>query len=92
MEVKTKFNIEDKIWVITLSFSEEKDDFEWKVEPTERIIKRIGVCFDDVKSVEITYHTNYLDGSTCISYYDEKNCFATKEEAQAECDKRNKGE
>ena len=89
MEIKTKFNIGDKIWVIALSFNEQKDDFEWKVEPTERIIKRIGVCFDDDETVEITYHTQYSDGSWCISYYNEKSVFATREQAQAECDRRN---
>ena len=91
MEIKTKFNINDKVFAITTVFNEKKDDFEWAVEHTQRIIKRVGVCFDDYEVV-ITYHTQYSDGSWCISYYNEKNIFATKEQAQAECDRRNKGE
>lgn len=90
MKFETKFKIKDKIWVICKNFNEEKDDFEWKVEHTQRIIIRIFTCCDE-KGTDITYHTNYLDGSTCISFFGEQNCFATKEEAQAECDRRNNG-
>ena len=91
MEIKTRFNINDTIWAIGQRFNEEKDDFEWVVNSTPRIVKRIDFCADE-KEIDITYHTVYLDGSRDICYYIEKNCFSTQAEAQAECDKRNKGE
>ena len=90
MEIKTSFNINDTIWAIEQRFNEEKDDFEFVPNQTPRIVKRIDFCADE-KEIDITYHTVYLDGSRDICYYDESSCFATKEQAQAECDRRNNG-
>ena len=91
MKIETKLNIGNKFWAISQRFNEEKDDFEWVVNSTPRIINRIDICCDEGET-EITYRAEYLDGSRDICYYDESSCFATKEQAQAECDKRNKGE
>lgn len=91
MEIKTRFSINDKVWTVGQRFNEEKDDFEFVPNPTPRIVKHIKFWHDE-KCTDITYLTEYLDGSRDISYYCEQNCFATEEEAQKECDKRNKGE
>ena len=91
MKIETKFNVKDKFWAISQRFNEEKDDFEWVINRTPRIINRIDI-YCDKDETEITYLAEYLDGSRDICYYDESSCFATKEQAQTECDKRNKGE
>ena len=71
MEIKTKFNVGDKVFTII-----------GKNTIAERKVK--AIIFEDNT---ISYSAGNLDIS-----YAEGSCFATKEEAQAECDKRNKGE
>ena len=75
MEIRTKFKPKDEMWTISYQIDDRKT--LWKVNkyPT----KVAYIIIDD----GITYYT--MD----MSYYNEINCFATKEEAQKECDRRN---
>lgn len=81
MQVKTKFNIGDTVWAISRRFNEEKDDFELVPNQTPRIIDIINICCDKDET-EITYHTKHTDGSRDILYYNEKDLFTTKEQAE----------
>lgn len=81
MQVKTKFNVGDKVWTTSQRFNEEKDDFELVANSTPRIIDIINIWCDKDET-EITYHTKHIDGSRDILYYNEENCFATKEQAE----------
>lgn len=83
MEIRTKFNVGDKIFVVYLNSSK-------------------YYCVTSIKVYEITIRSNnYIiySADETLSYsrydlngYDEKDCFATKKEAQKECNRRNKGE
>lgn len=81
MQIQTKFNVGDTVWAISQRFNEEKDDFELVPNQTPRIINRIDICCDKDET-DITYHTEYIDGSRDISYYNEKDLFATKEQTE----------
>ena len=83
MEIRTKFNVNQFVWVI-----DENND-KWKVIDKFKVI---GVRIEKDRIVDFTdYELDYGDGKHCL-YLSENICFRTKEEAQAECDKRNKGE
>lgn len=78
MQIKTKFNVGDKVWVI--GKKENNDEFY--------IVKG---------NIKIHHYDTKIKGGVILEDdlffgYFENDCFATKEEAQAECDKRNKGE
>lgn len=73
MKIETKFGVGDVSWVV-----EEADDN--------------GIYF--VNSIEIfeiliTKNNIYYRDSINEELFNEKDCFATKEEAQAEADRRN---
>jgi hypothetical protein len=75
MEIRTKFNVGDKIWTILRAF-----DGKWYMYimfiVTQIIIdKYLGIL--------------YVRHNDCDLWCKEENCFATKEEAQKECDRRN---
>ena len=108
MEIRTKFNVGDKVWTIRQSEVAEKcpicngkekikiknkkyrcpecdgDGYirklypEWVVFDRKREIKEIIIDIDR----ELIYSVEY-------NKYDAKDCFATKEQAQKECDRRN---
>lgn len=75
MEIKTKFNVGDEVWYIDM----EHDKWFIFTDHTHKIKEIIVTAFDGCYEVEYW------------SYYGmrEEDCFATKEEAQKECDKRN---
>ena len=81
MEIKTKFNVGDKIFYIYEMFKG-----VWRVSSIVEVsyIK----IFEKDKLVYAVFENDFLP----IIFVEEENCFATKEEAQAECDKRNKGD
>lgn len=80
MEIKTKFNVRDKICVI--------DYFEkWSIKWVNVTITGIQILIK-----EKYRYVKYEIDSLIYGGYNEEYCFATKEQAQAECDKRNKGE
>ena len=93
MEIRTKFNVGDKVWHLERVFNEETDEMELKVSPSPKRIRRIDFCcwrgLSNLIFTEITYITDYLNNTTCILHLPEQDCFATKEEAIKECDKRN---
>lgn len=89
MEIRTKFNIGDKIWFIDRYT--EKNEYIW----------RVITCWG---KWEILGFKVFGDGVYCVLFeegyrnkqhfesreiYKEKNCFATKEQAQKECERRN---
>ena len=74
-EIRTKFNVGDKVWEIAI----------WKGKWCvigQYIIE--GIYYDSSKGIKYGLHL-----STSIN---KEDCFATQAEAQAECNKRNKGE
>lgn len=119
MEIKTKFNVGDKVWVINEINGYEKcpkcrgngkvlvgnidyyckecygegkvlaQTVKWRANENSNTITQIRI-FTDEGGTDVAYY----DGNIIVSDYlgAEKNCFATKEQAQAECDKRNKGD
>lgn len=116
MEIKTKFNVGDKVFVIDknritmvcpecqgigeLKFNEityyckecngkgkvQSDDLKWVIREKVKEITKIDT-HSDRGGTDIYYKDN---GFYSDFIGEEKNCFATKEQAQAECDKRNK--
>lgn len=78
-EIKTKFNVGDKVWVLY------KDKDNWEIIGLEieyiHIEKTIFYGFYDIDDIY----------SNIPCQWEEQDCFATQAEAQAECDKRNKG-
>lgn len=84
MEIRTKFKPKDKIWAIGyVEGTEYKEDKAkqtkiWCVED-----EPIQIAYIVVNDDGITYYT--MD----TEYHNEEDCFATKEEAQKECDRRN---
>lgn len=80
MEIRTKFNINQFVWVI------DENNGKWKVIGKFKVI---GVRIEKDRTVDFTdYELDYGDGTHCL-YLSENICFATKEQAQKECDKRN---
>lgn len=86
MEIKTKYNIGDEVFGIGGGLS-----VPYTVDELSSKIRRFTVSVyypRNMTEVFTYYHTDLTD-SGGIS---ENNIFYTREEAQAECDKRNKGE
>lgn len=90
MEIKTKFNVGDKIWVI--EFVAGTKYIKEKATPTK-------VWFISYEDIEITgFNVMLIENKKAGIFVNLKNtnlgfleseCFATKEEAQKECEKRN---
>ena len=81
MEIRTKFKPKDKIWVVIWSVG-------YHIE--ERTVYEIIIMGKD--NIYYTDEKFFSANGYELERYDENSCFATKEKAQAECDKRNKGE
>lgn len=84
MEIRTKFNIGDKVYPIHIPLGKK---IFMVMDKTE--IKAITVVI--VKnSIEIDYDFQWVRG---LKYFNnhcfEQDCFATRAEAQEECDRRN---
>ena len=84
MEIRTKSNVGDKVYPIHIPLGKEIFMVMDKIE-----IKAITVVIDK-NGIEIDYDFQWVKG---LKYFNnhcfEQECFATKEEAQKECDKRN---
>ena len=84
MDIKTKFKLKDKIWAIR------KQNKLWVLYKRQFIIVGFAITpnywSSTKKEKKEVIFKNFRKSK------DIKDCFATKEEAQAECDKRNKGE
>ena len=80
MEIKTKFNIGDKIFHIYEMF-----EGVWRVSSIVEVsyIK----IFEKDKFVYAVFENDFLPNI----FVEEKDCFLTETEAQAECDRRNNG-
>ena len=88
MEIRTKFKPKDKVWVLNcITGTEYKKD---KVKSTE-------LWFEEEVTINCVKVVLWKDGiliryaieeDNCIEFR-EQNCFATKEEAQKECERRN---
>lgn len=73
MEIRTKFNVGDYIWCVGFNYDDEEEIF-----------------FGEIKDIKVSHNENFYSITSCdYIEFNEKNCFATKEEAQKECDKRN---
>lgn len=88
MEIRTKFKPKDKIWVLNcITGTEYKKD---KAKSTELWFEE-EVTISGVKvvlwkdGILVRYA---IEEDKSIEFW-EQNCFATKEEAQKECDRRN---
>ena len=94
MEIKTRFNPADDVFVIYWY----KTMKEWRVETPHFPIAEVRVCIANTDW--LNYKPPIIQIIYCfcshdrhhIHEIDEKDVFATFDEAQAECDKRNKGE
>lgn len=113
MEIRTKFNIDDTVWIIKSEKKEEdckycegkgvvkiKDkEFGCPYCHKEKKVAEKDFYFVD-KTIKITDIRIWCLFVPEIRYFDEnkyevayeEDCFATKEEAEAECNKRNKEE
>lgn len=81
MIIETKFNYHNVIWVVKKRDKLDKNGYfigiEYYVE--KEIVNFIMVAYNgEILGVRYTHNL-----------YFEQDCFATKEEAQKECDKRN---
>ena len=81
MEIRTKFNLNQKVWVIDINNS------KWKVIDKFKIVG-VTVVKDRVREQDVDYELDYGDGKHFLNL-NESICFKTKEEAQKECDLRN---
>lgn len=75
MEIKTKFDIGDRVWAIDWAFG------KWFVDDIFTIIQIVVDKTDDKIQC---YYVEY-----CESWHSVENCFATREEAQEKCDELN---
>ena len=85
MEIKTKFNVGDKLYVVDCWV--ERDKFGGIVND-ECFVKTKPLIVDKIliDSCYIFYGERYTQIGEFI---EESHCFSTKEEAQKECDRRN---
>ena len=77
MEIKTKFNLGDIPFLILNDMFDDK----WYVAPKDD---------DEDEIIEIIIDEFGIHYRTPFRINPEQDCFATKKQAQAECDKRNK--
>ena len=78
MKIKTEHNIRDRVWAIDYAYG------KWFVDDVFTIVE---IHVDEIDEKIECYYVEY-----CEYRHNVKNCFTTREQAQAECDKRNKGE
>jgi RecJ-like exonuclease len=115
MEIKTKFNVNDKLYVIGVNKKEERCKIcngtgtvlikkkiftcpecngkgreftkqHWEIYMSETYPEKINIEIEEGQKPKISYVFMWSD---IPEYIDEKDCFATKEQAQKECDRRN---
>ena len=81
MEIRTKFNVEDKVYRLKYTLMETKNrTYKWVY-----VLDTISCVYTRTrKFTKIIYWFVSLGVETY-----EQDCFATKEEAQKECDRRN---
>ena len=102
MEIKTKFNVGQKVYkpkgLLSLRFAmrENKELYEeLEIKRIDISVKFIPAIQKDVAEIKYLFSGSRY-GIGCDYWVEEKDLFSTKEEAkeqaQAECDKRNKGE
>lgn len=84
MEIRTKFNVGDKVHHIVFNTKIKQYVCDGVNYIRKIIIKTEGTS----KGVEICITYSFVFGNI-NNYYDEQDCFATKEEAEKECERRN---
>lgn len=89
MEIKTKFNIGDKVWCID-KYTEE-NEYIWRVDTCWGKWEIYGFRVFDDGVYCVLFEENYRNKRYFESRYNykEQDCFLTKEQAQKECDRRN---
>lgn len=81
MEIKTKFNVGDTIYIIYSN-----NENMWCIK--EVVILGIKIFIEE-REIKIRYDTKATRENTWINGAYEKLCFSSISEAQAECDRRN---
>ena len=103
MEINTKFKIGDRVWIIKSKSVENLGRYGEKCGDGIYFPRYIDEYYVgenyEIKRIEIKCYSNedidiiyYFKDFHIYDFGSEEYCFATKEEAQVECDKRNKGE
>lgn len=96
MNIQTKYNINDEVYVIDKGHLIQTATMEhWTWYPRCHRPETIdGFCVEgwsaSLNDSSFDQHVKYqLFDPDCIRYVREEDCFLTLEEAQAECDRRN---
>ena len=89
MEIKTKFNVGDKVTTIYLKVCEGKQEGKYCIDHNDYIVESIFIRVDEL-GTDIGY--KLTNGRFVYFNQNEGLCFKNFKQAQAECDKRNKGE
>jgi len=82
MNIETKYKAGDKVWFVNFSFK--KDCFV----PEENKIDRVVIHIMKNGNIKVIYFIDYL---SFIGFYEDQ-LYATEEECQQECDRRNSAE
>ena len=94
MEIRTKFNVGDKVYRLTgilfhrINPKRKIGYEELKIKEIKIEIIFIPAIQKDVVTIKYKYDSFIVD-SPCYAWIEEEDCFATKEEAQKECERRN---
>lgn len=85
LTLNNKFNEGDEIWIVSKGYVDYEEGYKWRPFGPHKIYDT--VIYIDSNCMEIDYVLSNEDEDRYCEY--EGDCFATKEEAQKECDKRN---
>lgn len=78
MEIKTKFNVGDKVWLVESHCI------------YDNIIRKVKIGCIKVEKSKKNLFIEYYDGNKVfIDFEDNNSLFSDKRQAQAECDRRN---
>lgn len=83
MEIRTKFNVGDKVYVIYYNTNEKK----YFIKEMKIYYITCYVEYDNIIKINYSIHDLQWENDTdCVA---EEYCFSTKEEAIKECERRN---
>lgn len=83
IEIETKFKDGDEVYIIDHGYIDGEHKARWHVFGPHKILKTEIYVVNDGVEIVYEFSEEYSDS--------EKFCFATKEKAQAEADRRNSG-
>lgn len=83
MEIRTKFNVGDKVYVIYYNTNEKK----YFIKKMKIYYITCYVEYNNTIKINCSIHDlQWANDTDCVA---EENCFATKEQAEKECNTRN---